>query len=249
MDSCWASCLGNCSQKLSREHLVSESLFLSEKIRVQGFPWCANNAVDIGISGLTAKILCERHNNTLSPADESGAKAFATFRESMRLDNVRRGMKPRVWNVKQFRIDGPGLERWCLKTLINLSCNGTLPIGRDSQVAGRPSERLVRVAYGLESFQGRAGLYFVVRPGMVLTSDETVRFSPLIKNNSIIEGGLFTFRGMNLLLFLEPEGPPEPLDGVFINGEDLGYAQLNFHNREIKTSVGKYLSQVIRIDW
>jgi hypothetical protein len=136
-----------------------------------------------------------------------------------------------------------------LKTLTNLSSNGTLPIGRDSQVAGRPSERLVRVAFGLESFQGRAGLYFVVRPGMVLRSDDTVRFGPLIKNKTHIEGGLFTFRGMNLLLFLEPEGPPEPLDGVLLNGEDLGYAQLNFHNREIKASVGKYLSQVIRIDW
>src|SRR5690348_538201 len=152
MESCWASCLGNCSNKLSREHLVSKSLFLSESIRVQGFPWCKDDPVDIGISGLTSKILCELHNNDLSPYDQSGAQAFATFRESMRLDNVRRNMEPRRWNVKKFRIDGPGLERWCLKTLINLSCNGTLPIGRDSQVVGRPSERLVRVAFGLESF-------------------------------------------------------------------------------------------------
>jgi hypothetical protein len=227
---------------------VSSSLFPYDLIQVQGFPWC-REPVQIGVSSLTAKILCVRHNNELSPIDDAGAHAFDVFREARRISNVRENMKSRLWNVVRHKINGPAFERWCLKTLINIACNGGLPIGRDSVVAGRPSERLVRIAFGLESFQGRAGLYFVVRQGMRIMSDDTVQFLPLNKHNTHIEGGLFGFRGQMLLLFLEPEGPPEPLDGISMNGEDLGRAQLNFHNEQILVNSGKYRSQVIDIRW
>jgi hypothetical protein len=107
----------------------------------------------------------------------------------------------------------------------------------------------VRVAYGLASFEGQAGLYWVVRTGMSVNSDDTVGFSPLIKDGVRIEGGLFLFRGFCFLLFLEPEGPPDPLTGIDFAGEDLGHAQLNFHNRQINEDVGKFRSQVLTIDW
>lgn len=249
VDSCWAACLGDCSNKLTREHLVSSALFIGDVVRVQGFPWCRENPIDIGITALTAKVLCKRHNSALSPIDDAGAKAFAVLREIRRLANVRERMKPRPWNVVRYRIDGPSLERWFLKTLINLCCERDYPVGRESAVVGRPSEGLVRIAYGLESFKGRAGLYFVVRTGMRVESADNVGFAPLIKPGFHIEGGLFSFRGQPFLLFLEPGGPPEPLDGIYISGEDLGAAHLNFHNEKILVKTGKYLSQVLTIDW
>jgi hypothetical protein len=166
-----------------------------------------------------------------------------------RLANVRERMKPRHWNVVRYRVEGPALERWFLKTLINLCCDHDYPIGRRSTVVGRPTEQLVWNAYGLESFENRAGLYFVVRPGMQVNSADTVSFSPLIKHGAHIEGGLFVFRGLRFLLFLEPEGPPVPLDGICIDGEDLGHAQLNFHNQQITVNTGKYRSQVLTINW
>jgi len=92
---CWASCLGGCSDKISREHLVSQALFLEDKVRVQGFSWCKDVEKEIGISGLTSKILCSQHNNDLSPVDEAGAKAFATLREIRRIANVRQKVKMR----------------------------------------------------------------------------------------------------------------------------------------------------------
>ena len=60
---------------------------------------------------------------------------------------------------------------------------------------------------------------------------------------------MFSFRGQRFLLFLEEEGPPEPLDGIYLDGENLGHAQLNFHNKRILVKAGKYLSQVLTIDW
>src|SRR5271155_629292 len=40
--SCWASSLADCDQKLTREHVVSQCLFDTDQIMVQGFPWCLN---------------------------------------------------------------------------------------------------------------------------------------------------------------------------------------------------------------
>jgi hypothetical protein len=244
---CWAACLGGCSGKASREHLVSESLFIGDKILVQGLPWCIE-AKTIGLAGLTAKILCEHHNNQLSPIDDAGAQAFNTFREIRRIANVRKRMKTPPIRVVQHKIDGPSLERWFLKTLINISYNGDYPIGQRSTVAGRPTDELVRIAYGLDSFKGRAGLYFVVRTGMQVVSEDTVKFSPLIRDDHI-ERGLFVFRGQSMLLHLEPEGQASPLQGIHMGGEDFGTCQLNFHNERIDVKQGRSLSQVLRISW
>jgi hypothetical protein len=251
MPSCWAECLGDCGNKISREHLISKSLWVGDavRVRVQGFPWCKEGEKEIGLSGLTAKILCTHHNNGLSRVDEPGGAAFTQLREMTRLANVRKAMKPRLWKIVRYKIDGVLLERWFLKTLINICCDRDYPIGRSSKVVGRPSEQLVKIAYGLESFGERAGLYFVVRTGMHVNSNEAVSIAPLIKHHTHIEGGVFSFRGLRFLLFLEEEGPPQPLDGIFIDGEDLGNAQLNFHNREMKVETGEYCSQVLTIDW
>jgi hypothetical protein len=247
--NCWAACLGGCSDKISREHLVSESLFMNEKVTVQGLPWC-KEPKEIGISALTAKILCVKHNNDLPPIDTAGAKAFATLREIRRLANVRAKIKPGPRTVKKYRIDGVGLERWFLKTLINICCDREYPIGRNSQIAGWPSDELVRIAYSLDSFKDRAGLYFLAKVGMKVNSTDTVSFTPLIHKNGLrVECGLFSFRGQGFLLALEPEDSPHPLHGVMLNGEDLGGAQLNFHNEQIFVNEGKYRSQVLKVDW
>jgi hypothetical protein len=204
--------------------------------------------VKIGLSGLTSKILCEKHNNDLSDIDAAGIRGFEALREMRRLANVREKLKQERWRVFRDKVDGFGLERWCLKTLINLCCDREAAIGRDSTVSGRPSDRLVRIAYGLEKFKGGAGLYFAARVGMNIQSEDVVRFSPLLKQGANVEGGLFSFRGQRLL-FLEEEGPPRPLTGVSIDGDDLGGAQLSFHLKEIKVMQGEYVSEVITFVW
>jgi hypothetical protein len=84
---------------------------------------------------------------------------------------------------------------------------------------------------------------------MNIQSEDTVRFSPLLKQGANVERGLFSFRGQRLLLFLEDEGPPQPLRGVSIDGEDLGDSQLSFHLKEIKVMQGKYLSEILTFEW
>jgi hypothetical protein len=50
-------------------------------------------------------------------------------------------------------------------------------------------------------------------------------------------------------LFLEPDGPPQPLGGIIYNGEDLGNAQLNFHPQRMNFKIGKFLSSAVLFRW
>lgn len=240
--------MGDCSDKISREHLISENLFLDDDMTVEGFPWCKGKQVKIGLASLTAKILCNQHNSDLSDVDTIGGETFAAFRESRRLANQREKNPRYRWTVVYTKIDGRGFERWCLKTLINLCYDRNQPIGRDSSEVGKASERLVQIAYGQQEFQDKAGLYFVARVGMNIQSEDKVGFAPLISKQGNVEGGLFSIRGMRLLLFLEPEGPPR-LTGIKIDGEDLGLANVTYHIKQIKIQNGKYPSQVLRFVW
>src|ERR1700675_999975 len=86
---CWAACLGDCGQKISREHRVSKCLFDSEEISVQGFPWCLNEPKTIGLANFVAKILCKEHISALGELDSAALQAFKVFRESVRLNRVR----------------------------------------------------------------------------------------------------------------------------------------------------------------
>src|SRR5713226_963343 len=112
---CWASCLGGCSNKISREHTVTQAMFLDKEIEVSGMPWCVEPK-KVGLANLTAKVLCAVHNSALSPVDQEAVKFAEALRESFRLLQVRHSLKPRRWTVEKFHIDGPRTERWLLKT-------------------------------------------------------------------------------------------------------------------------------------
>jgi hypothetical protein len=248
VDNCWAACLGDCAGKISREHTVSKSLYISDTVTVEGFPWCKDKPKEIGLGSLTAKILCEAHNRRLSDVDKAGAAAFDAFRQSTRLMNVRSKTRNQRWTIKRFIIDGPRSERWFLKTLINLCFGQNLRIGADSKHLGWPSCDLVEIAFGLRAFNAKAGLYSIVQVGQKIRSDDTVRFAPLIMEQSYVAAGLFSFRGFKFLLCLGPNGPP-PLAGAKFDDVDLGQSTFNFHNEQGRAAIGKHLSHVVHTRW
>ncbi len=61
---------------------------------------------DDGLSSLTTKMLCEKHNNDLSPLDSAASDAFTFFRELARLSKVRSGLKLRRWTVYVIELMG-----------------------------------------------------------------------------------------------------------------------------------------------
>ena len=171
---CWASCLGDCAGVISREHLISECLFPSGAINVHGFAWCKDIPKTIGVQGLTGRILCQKHNSALSEVDSGVKYSLDTICEAVELFAAREKVLSRRWNIKRFTTDMYLLERWCLKTLINFNVSQEhgLAIDPSASEPRRPTEELVKVAFGVQRFGDYKGLYAVGRSGQQVTMTE-----------------------------------------------------------------------------
>ncbi len=205
---------------------------------VEGFNWCLNEPKSIGLSNLTSKILCEKHNNILGEELDSAAlDAFNVFRESIRMNQVREKLKrPPLWKQKHMAIDGPLLERWFLKTLINFRFVEKRPIGVAPQSQETPPKELVEIVFGLRQFENRAGLYIAARAGDQIDSFDRVRCVGRTDLAGNLVGGRFNFRGYTFFLCLIPEKL------AMCEGSDLLYQQVT-----LKCQVKGRLSHVIEI--
>ncbi len=211
-------------------------------IKVQGFSWCADQPKEITVATLVTKILCRKHNTDLSPVDASAGQSFDTLREVARLKNVRERMMPIRWNVKKYRLDGIMLERWFLKTLINIAfdrevCHRLRGNGRGTAIRA------------LEPFKGKAGMYTMSRVGMQFDLEDRVSFSPIMQrapHGEYVAAGIFVFRGFQFLLHLEPEGPQD-LTGIYFKGQHLKGTSLMFQTLTANITVGKHLSHAVKI--
>jgi len=229
---CWAESLGGCDRKIRGEHLVSKCLFDDDAITVQGFPWCLKKPKTIGLSSLVRNILCKSHNSELSSLDSVALDAFNAFRESVRLSNVRRGIKADYLTVKRFPIDGALLERWFLKTLINLSTGGQWIVG-DGGI-GAPSDGLVQTAFGSKPFKHGAGLYIAAQSGEQVDSMDRFALTPRTLDTTLVAGS-FNFRGYRFYLNLLPR--KFEMDGdshlLYYRDVKMKYRVRNYKGREL----------------
>jgi hypothetical protein len=246
---CWARSIGGCSNKLSGEHIVSQSIFESEQLTVQGLAWCKDAPKTIGLSSLTAKILCREHNSELSELDSAAGNAIRVIRQAEQLEKVRRSLKPQFWTVVRSRIDGPKLERWFLKTLINVTYENDFQIGTGPQAKGIPSADLVEIAFGRKRFTAYEGLYVVGYVGQRVVQSDSFQLLTLMTKEGALFGGIFLFRGFRFLLSLSDQQITKLPSGVALPGDDWTGAHFNHHNQAIRMKIGKYLSQVIEMTW
>lgn len=248
MDECWAACLGDCSNKISREHIFSASLFPADKILVQGLSWCKDEPKEIGLASLTKKILCTKHNSDLSEIDTAAGNSINTLREATRLMNIRVELKIERPTIKRFHIDGPPLERWFLKTFINIAYKGTYPIGTQSASPWMPCSELVKIAFGRRKFEPRAGLYCLGELGAQIESSDKLRAITYANRTGSLVGSLFYFRGFKFLLYIDQAGPAER---VHLVGppDTAGVSHPMYHLHKIRAMIGKHLSHVIEIHW
>jgi hypothetical protein len=119
---CYAAPLLDCSPKISREHFISEGVLrlIGERITAGGFPWLGGQERSIGINALTAKILCDQHNSTLSGLDEVGIRFFDSLRKPSYPEKLKRAIV--VPRITLFR--GEIIELWMLKILCGLIASG-----------------------------------------------------------------------------------------------------------------------------
>jgi hypothetical protein len=200
---CWAASLGGCHEKISGEHIVSQGLFDENMLMVQGLPWCLDKPKSIGKANLTRNILCKHHNSELSILDAAALQAFNVFRESTKLMNARNGIDARSLTVRRMSINGPLLERWFLKTFINVAIGQPLIIGPGDHKVGTPSLNLVEVVFGRRELQAPAGLYLSGQAGENVVSEDRVGLVTKSEGNNLVASA-FNFRGCRFFLSLLP---------------------------------------------
>jgi len=250
MKKCWAACLGDCSDKLSGEHIVTAGIFSSDKVKVQGLPWCRDAPKEIGLASAVKNVLCTWHNSSLSPLDDAVIQVFGALRDAVRLSDVRSNLPLRRWTKSHFDVDGARLERWCLKTLITLSTGGSVPLGPHSKDAETPDENLVGVCFGLAPFQAPKGLYVAWEVGDKMEiQDEKVVISTFLDDNRLA-GARFYLGGFVFILYLnDRELKPGPLRFRRADGSVEQRPQPQYHNKAVNFQLGKYVSHCVRFIW
>jgi hypothetical protein len=251
MKTCWAACLGNCSDKISGEHLVSAGMFDDDQVRVQGLSWCLHEPKKIGLSSLVKNVLCTNHNSQLSPVDEAGISARNNLKEAFRLHQVRSNARVGRWTKSRFEVDGINLERWFLKTLITLSFGGPLPVGAQSRDSETPYQRLVEVCFGVTQFQPRAGLYMFGEVGRSFNVEDKLTIITFRDvNNTFNAGATFFVYGFEFILFLDENGlHPQNINFVHKDGVKEQRHQPIYRPKYMNFQIGKHVSHTIKFSW
>lgn len=203
---CYLAETNDCSTKVSREHYISESLLaqLGEHgtVQVSGMPWQQPDETNkMGIGSLTAKILCERHNNALSQLDAEAALLFATLRTAlMDLNRKTLSRKP-----IDHLVSGEAIELWMLK----VACGLYFSVGMHDRVKLSETHTIdmtkVRRAFFERDWDDRGGLYFKGSKGSRITTAHHAQFAPL-SMDSRMGGARMSLLGFQLDILFDTTG-------------------------------------------
>lgn len=137
---CYAKSLGDCSQDISREHYISQSVLGAMELNaagivlaetaISGLHWQTGDSTHSARRAGLSKILCSRHNNELSSVDAAAGKFFGCLHrfEVELCDNEAAD--------EEVVFDGRSIERWLLKCAVGIAAaNVTMPsvgVGRQN---------------------------------------------------------------------------------------------------------------------
>lgn len=200
---CFAASTGDCSQKISREHYISENILKRfTNLHISGMPFQKPGSIlKVSSSSLVANILCERHNNALSPLDATAGRAFDVIDQA-----ARHAQKADADNRSRFYlISGDGLERWALKTLLgvyfaNIAAIASNPVAKTHSV---DAEHLVAGLFADEMLPPPCGLYIHATPGDELRPDFKIAPLTPISGAAQLTGLRLVFSGLTLDLVVD----------------------------------------------
>lgn len=236
MEKCWANSFGKCGNKLTGEHLISKSILPNKKIKVQGFSWCKDEPKEIGIASLVSNFLCDQHNRALSPYDKEISNFVSSVESFVREEKK---FSKYGFSLKKipviFNINGVHLEKWFVKTLINVCL-----VNHKEAIINY--DKILPVLFSSQSFEKPYGLNFAVSVGQMVNIIDEIQIAPLFNDSGGIRelgGGLFTFRGFRIILLLPCSKFPIEEGRLILpnNLTDFLNLQLNWHNEEINMNM------------
>lgn len=161
---CYARHTKDCSKKISNEHYWSRAILelLGGNPYVSGMPWMKpGEERRIPAARLASKILCERHNHSLSPLDAHATRFFGT------LQGIgRRFLRSGRVTDEFYLFDGVALELWMLKMLC-----GIVATERLNDRADNPDPRWVDTLLSGAGMGKQSGLYLRMDRGATYLDD------------------------------------------------------------------------------
>lgn len=212
---CYARILDDCSGKISREHYFSNSVLSilnrNLDLKLEGFPW-QTPGVNPGPKALTAKVLCEDHNNRLHDLDDAALKVFGFFEESKAKLHSETSHDNLVCEVS-----GDQFELWILKYFAGLMASGNLRTQTDPFPKSDPQLSWVQLLFQEIGMPHNWGLYCISSADDEVFRYSGMGFAPIISQGNPI-GALIELYGLKFLLVLANPAPSRSntlLDGAF----------------------------------
>ncbi len=238
---CWASALGDCARGKSREHYISDGIFDSESVTAIGLSWCRHEPLTIGMKSAVAKILCEKHNSDLSDFDAEAAK-LSRFLVTNVLD------QPLAESA--ITLSGKRLEKWALKTFLNLGYIRGLHREQSNRLD--PPPHLVRYIFHDDPVADGIGLYFVT--GKISNENYSAGLWWNVIQNPLkmteIFGMVFTFFGVRFAISIPPIRAEKKIGSLGeINGFDYSTANIVYRPSNISLSSNKAALKRIDLEW
>lgn len=120
---CWMEASGGCSQKLTREYVVSNKVL--QRISESDEAGLTDVAPDgslqtVGADSATIKSLCGNHNSGTSALDDEAQRLVSAIESFVRLDPSERLISAGAPTERTVVIHGHLFERWTVKTFINV---------------------------------------------------------------------------------------------------------------------------------
>ncbi len=161
---CYAAGLADCSDKLSKEHIVSAALLRlitrDGMVGISGLAWQPPDTMQLhSIAALGTRVLCQRHNSALAPLDTLAERFFS------KLDLIYQEFIARVLEDRIFLFNGNDIERWMLKLLCGAVYSGNIGSSTGPLRGWTPPDEWLRMLYGQARFPPGAGLSVYAKPG------------------------------------------------------------------------------------
>lgn len=206
---CYARADQNCSLKISKEHFISETLLrqiqLNNTAKVAGLKCQPKESFGvIPLSGLASSILCERHNNALSPLDA----CMGLFSEAIRDYDAALLSHASTQASEQRSFSGDDIERWMLKCLLGLTASKNL-------MTTTLKPECMDLLFGDIDWPEGWGLYFsalVAAP--IYHSSSFLIETQVDPARQLILAATFAIRGLPFMLCLGKPDTPEKI-GMF----------------------------------
>lgn len=193
---CYLNALNSCSEKLSREHVISATVLKAinqDAIDVSGFPWIkAGETKRVGVSSLVANCLCAAHNHVLSPLDAVAGQFYRALQSGL-------GKEP--GKQQRYLFSGHDVERWLLKTLAGMAASRNLS-SQHERLPGLFNNE-ISVPSLLENalaWKAPLGMYSLQRLGQRLQLKNGLEIAPLSAETKELGGMITLLHGLTTIL-------------------------------------------------